>query len=292
MKKTKSIRLFKSVLGAAAMLLSALTQVQANTFGYTNGNVMICFRLSPSGSKDLIVDAGPISYFTNLAPNTKVNITAYTGTQLAQLGTNDLAWSAWAYYDTTASPTSLRNTIYMTSPRDDLNTQTTPYYCDTYSGQGTTISKLITISAGAVNNANYSGLNSSTAVLESDSYNQNNSAVSYSIGLGNYLDFHQTFQAAPDQYTPDDFTTGGVPVRADLYWLAPAYGEPDAKFLGYFELSTNGMMSYTAYPSATVTKPVILSFTRKQHTNTVTFTTGSSRHLHPPRHQQRGVCRL
>jgi hypothetical protein len=276
MKKSKTIRFFKSILCVAALLLAALTQVQANTFGYTNGNVLICFRKSPSGTTDLIVNAGPISYFTNLAPNTKVNINAYTGTQLGQVGTNNLAWSALAYFDNTASPAALRNTIFMTNPRYDLNTQTTPYYCDTYNAQGSTISKLITISAGAVNNANYSGLNSSTAVLESESYNLNNAAVSYYIGLGNTLDFRQTFQAAPDQYTPANFTTGGVPVRSDFYWLAPATGEPDAKFLGYFEFSTNGMMSYTAYPSTVVATPVILSFTRTGTTNNVTFTTGSS----------------
>ena len=131
MKKSKTIRFFKSILCVAALLLAALTQVQANTFGYTNGNVLICFRKSPSGTTDLIVNAGPISYFTNLAPNTKVNINAYTGTQLGQVGTNNLAWSALAYFDNTASPAALRNTIFMTNPRYDLNTQTTPYYCDT-----------------------------------------------------------------------------------------------------------------------------------------------------------------
>ena len=37
------------------------------------------------------------------------------------------------------------------------------------------------------------------------------------------------------------------------------------------------MMTYTAYPSVTVSKPVILSFTRTSNkTNTVTFTTGAS----------------
>jgi len=78
---------------------------------------------------------GPISYFTNLAPNTKVNINAYTGTQFGQVGTNNLAWSALAYFDNTASPAALRNTIFMTNPRYDLNTQTTPYYCDTYNAR-------------------------------------------------------------------------------------------------------------------------------------------------------------
>jgi len=31
----------------------------ANIFTYTNGNVLICFRKAPSGTTDLIVNAGP-----------------------------------------------------------------------------------------------------------------------------------------------------------------------------------------------------------------------------------------
>jgi len=75
--------------------------VRGNTFAYTNGNVLICFRkANPTtyaslGGNDLVVNAGPINYFTNLAPNTKVTITAYTGGQLGQVATNSVGWSAW-----------------------------------------------------------------------------------------------------------------------------------------------------------------------------------------------------
>jgi len=64
--------------------------VRGNTFAYTNGNVLIVFRrpihdIPPRlGETILVVNAGPIDYFTNLAPNTKVTITAYTGGQLGQ----------------------------------------------------------------------------------------------------------------------------------------------------------------------------------------------------------------
>jgi hypothetical protein len=284
MNKPRTIHLLKSVLCAAALLLTASTQVQANTFAYTNGDVLICFRKATTGATNLIVDAGSISYFTNLTANQTVTIGNYTGAQLGQVGTNSIAWSAWTYFDNTA-PSNLRSTIYMSKPRSTLNTQTTPYFRDKSSAQGQVISVLGSIVAGAAQeaDASYSPLSTSLAILEDSSYNNNNDAVSYYIGLGSTLDFQANFQSQPDQYTPANFITSGTPVRADFYWLSPtnysgyvpAANRPGA-FIGYFQLSTNGVMTYTAYPSPTVDTPVILSFTRTgNQTNTVTFTTGS-----------------
>ena len=284
MTKIKSVRSLKAILGAFAMLAILVTQVQANTFPYVSGDVLLCIRKSPTGAQDLLVNVGNVSYFTNLAPNTTVAIPNYSGTQLGQIGTNNIAWSAWAYLDAHATrPSGMTNTIYMTSPRDPAanNIQTTPYYRDTASSQGQVVSKLSSIAGGAINNANYSVLNSSTAVLESESYNLSGGlVVSYLIGLGNNLNFNDTFQATPEQYTAPSFTTGGTPERADFYCIVPTVGNdhsgPPSQFLGYFELSPAGVMTYTAYPSAAVSVPVIVSFTRTNTTSTVTFTTGST----------------
>lgn len=273
----------KAILGAFCLLAVVLTQVEANTFPYVSGDVLLCIRKSPTGAQDLLVNVGNVSYFTNLAPNTTVPINTYTGTQLGQVGTNNIAWSAWAYLDASATrPSGMTNTLYMTNPRDpaDNNTQSTPYYRDTKSSQGQVVSKLSSIAAGAVNNANYSGLNSPTAVLESESYNLSGGlVVSYAIGLGNNLNFNDSFQAQPEQYTAPNFTTAGKTVRADFYCIVPTVGndhsEPPSQFLGYFELSPAGTMTYTAYPSATVAVPVIVAFSRTNTTSTVTFTTGS-----------------
>jgi hypothetical protein len=268
------------------MLLAAMLAVAgsacANTFTYTNGNVLICFRKDPSGTTDLIVNAGPIAYFTNLAPGTTVTIAGYTGTQLGQVGTNNIDWSAWTYFDSTATP-DLTNALFMTSGRSDLNTPTDPYYRDTASAQVATINKLLSIVDGAADNANFSGLNTSTAVLEPESYNVNNNSVSYAFGLGvpvNQFNFRTTFQSDPEQNTGASFTTGATPLRADFYWLKPTantdHSKPAAKFLGYFQFATNGVMTYTAYPTLAVVTPTIISFTRIGTASTVTFTTGSS----------------
>jgi hypothetical protein len=279
MKKIKSLNLIKNFGLALFLTVSGSGQLFANTFNYSPGDVLICVRQTGSGPEDLVVDAGPISYFTNLSPNTTVTITGYNGQQLGQVGTNGIAWSAWAYFGNTVIPANAQETLFVSKPSIDLNTQSTPYYRDIASAQGQVTSKMNAIIAGAANNANYSVLNTATTVLEPESYNVNNSALSYDLGLGpNTLDFRQTFQAQPEQFTPDDFTDNGASVRADFYWLAPALdlSEPPATFLGYFELSTNGVMTYTAYPSATIATPTIVSYVHNGTTNTLTFTTGGS----------------
>jgi len=268
------------VLGKSLWIASvfASTQLFATTFNFTTGDVIIGFRKATAGGvNDLVVDAGPISTFTNLAPNTKITITAYAaGQQLKMVGTNNLAWSAFAYFDNSITPVGVQGTLFMSNPRYGLSTQSDPYYCDTASAQGQVISRLKAIVAGATNNANSSTTNTATAVLVSDSYNVNGTMVSYAVGLGANLNFNDTFQADPEQVTAANFTTAGTATRADFYWMPPSSGSPNAKYLGYFELNTNGVMTYTAYPTATVVAPVITAFTRVGTTNTVTFTTGSA----------------
>jgi hypothetical protein len=221
-----------------------------------------------------VVNAGPIDYFINLAPNTKVTITAYTGGQLGQVATNSVGWSAWAYF-TDAIAT---NTLFMTKPRASLNNQTAPYNIRNHNSYGYVIGELSAIVQGAMDNAGYSPYNSSLAVLESDSWNESEGlSLSYYNGLGTTFDFNGSFQADPEQYNPANFTTSGNPLRSDFYWLYPSSASNlKAVFLGYFELSTNGVMTYTAYPSPTVVAPTIISFTRTGSTSTVTFTTGNS----------------
>lgn len=67
--------------------------VAGNLTNYTTGDVLLCFR--NGGTYDLVVDAGPVSTFTGLAMNQRYPITAYTGSQLGQLSTNSLDWSAF-----------------------------------------------------------------------------------------------------------------------------------------------------------------------------------------------------
>jgi len=258
--------------------MSEAISVSATTFNYTAGDVLICFRKTSGGTLDLEVDAGPISTFTNLAIGQKITIANYTGAQLSRVGTNNISWSAFTYLDasTTGTPT---NVLYMTNPRYDLNIQTDPYGRYNNSSQGLTVSQIKSIISGMTNYVNYTNASSSTASLVPESASTP-PYISYIVGLGPNLNFNNTFQTDPEQSTGGSFTTGGQPVRADLYRLYPSAGgalHPDGEYLGYFELSTNGVMTYTAGPSPTLLVAAsIMSITRSGTTNTVMFTTSSS----------------
>jgi hypothetical protein len=60
-------------------------------------------------------------------------------------------------------------------------------------------------------------------------------------------------------------------VRSDFYQMTPTSGYALGKWLGYFELSTNGAMTYVAYPSTT---PVITKINRTGSTTTITYKAG------------------
>ena len=276
-----NIKLFVRKVVLFSAVLVAAGSARGNTFAYTNGNVLICFRkANPTtyaslGGNDLVVNAGPISVFTNMTANTKMTITGYTGTQLAQVATNSVGWSAWAYFSE-VDDSSKTNTLYMSKPRTSLGTQTQPYNIRSHTSYGYVIGEMGAIVQGTIDNANYSVANSSSAVLEPDSWNEVLSS-SYYTGLGTTFDFSGSFQADPEQYNPANFTTSGNPRRSDFYWLYPSSASNlKAVFLGYFELSTNGVMTYTAYPTAIPDQPTIIGFGRTNTTSTVTFTTGTS----------------
>ena len=285
----------KFCLGKVSWLLSLATvagSVQANTFSFTNGTVLICFRKSTTGATNLVVNAGPVSSFTNLAANQTVTIGAYTGAQLGQIGTNSIAWSAWTYFDSSA-PASLQNTLYMSKPRASLNVQTSPYYRDKPSGQGQVISVLGAVVNGAVDEANYSSLNTTLAILEDSSYNLNNSDVSYYNGLGTTLDFQQTFQAQPDQFTPANFTDrrdagagGFLLAGAHQFFELRAHGQPPgnvSRILSTLDQRSDDLYRLSLGRGGNARHPVVHPERHHQHGY---LHDRQHRHLHASRHQQ------
>jgi hypothetical protein len=259
----------KTKIGLMA-LLAGLTagQAMAGTLtSYATGDVLICFR--NGGGNDLVVDAGPISTFTSLSANQRYVITAYTGSQLAQVSTNSLDWSAFTW--------GSDNTLYVTKPRSSLNTQTSPWYDGSYYAQQGTADRMNTITLGAVDEAGFSGVNTATAVIEEDISAGNPdypTGVSYHdalFGASPNPSFNGTFQGNPENTTTNHFTIQGKVVRSDFYQLTPTGGFGLANFLGYFEFNTNGVMTYVAYPSAT---PAFTSISRAGSVNTINYTTG------------------
>jgi hypothetical protein len=245
-------------LGLIAMLVSvAAGEMWAGTLGsYATGDVLLCFRKNGGGANDLVVDAGPLSTFTNAAPNSRISITQFTGDQLALVCTNSVSWSAFTYLDDTVAPNWA---LCMTRARSDLNTQTAAWPANGPSAQQYVIvSEISTIPAGANDNLLFNGVNTASAVVEPDSSTSPTTIGNYPNGQAYHTALDPNgggdnnfggFAGNPENNTANNFTTAGKVVRSDFYWIPPT-GSGAVKFLGYFELSTNGAMSYVAYPTA------------------------------------------
>jgi len=274
-KLNKKVGLIALLAGFAAGELFAGTLAS-----YSVGDVLIGFR--SSGVNDLVVDAGPISTFTNAAPNQRITITQYTTNQLYAIGLNNLSFSVFTWLDDTVSPPSAQWTLFMSRARTSLNTQTTAWGQRSQYAQGTIGgSDMPPLVYGTVDCRSYASSNTDTAVIEPD----DTSSPNYSTGQS-YAGVIGTTYAQPDTFngdwlgdpeltTPSLFASGGTVVRSDFYQV-PAQGNGSVKFLGYFELNTNGVMTYVAYHSATLTVPVIKSITRTNSISYVSFTTGTT----------------
>jgi hypothetical protein len=256
-------------VGLIALLTSvAASGVWAGTLtNYAVGDVLVCFR---KGGNDMVVDAGQLSSLTNGTPNQRISITGYTGTQLAQVGTNGVSWSAFTWLND--------NTLFVTKARTSLNDQTAPWQAQRSSVQSGTALLMASIPPGALDQLNllvYS-VSTPTAVVEEDRSAGNanyTDGVSYHDALAGAYggNFNGTFVGNPENTTLNKFTTAGNVVKADFYQMTPASGYALVKWLGYFELSTNGAMTYVAYPSTT---PVIASISRSGTSTTITYTAG------------------
>jgi hypothetical protein len=221
----------------------------------------------------MVVDAGPVSTFTGATHNQRIPITQYTGTQLAQVGTNSVSWSAFAWQSD--------NTLFVTRARTSLNQQTIPWVAASSPVQNGTIGQMVTIPPGALDELNlaiYSQSTPTAVVEEGNSVNPAN--LNYTDGLsyqdalaGSYgANFDGKFQGNPENTTPSTFITSGKVVRSDFYQMIPTGSlNVHGTWLGYFELNTNGAMTFVAKPT---TPPVLSTFNRNGSIATITYKSG------------------
>jgi hypothetical protein len=190
---------------------------------------------------------------------------------------NNAYWSAFTWFDTSVSPAW---TLFVTKKRSVLNTQSQPWPVGTANSQQTVASLMAQIVIGATNQLadGYDGLSTSSAVIEPESgayysgYGLGQSyftAISSKQGPG-YENFGGNFAGLPENKTPNHFATSGTVLRSDFYEISP--GSRSSTYLGYFEMATNGLLTYVAYPTGV---PVIQSISRSNITTTITYTTGT-----------------
>jgi len=271
-----------------------LQTASALPFVYKPHDLLVTFRkLSPFATPyELVVDIGQATNYNNLPPGTKITITQFTLDQLTNSfgDLNDLSWAVSGGVSFGSGNASLpNNTLWVTDPRTDPGTQTTPYTRISSGNAQPTVAKISSIGNNAVT---YSGSSS----VVSNQYNTTtavqipaDNSLAPSPQLGPSGNFQNTFTADVENTTPGSFTT---PVRSDLYEMRPT-GSVDphtglttgpGAYLGYFELDPNGTLSFTAAGGtvAPPPPPPVLSIARSNLLNTVSFvsTNGAIYTLH------------
>jgi len=233
------------------------SEIYAGTLtSYAVGDVLVCFRKTSSSGNDLVVDAGQISTYTNTTVNQRIPISGYTGNQLALVGTNSIDFSAFTWFDDSVSQVNAQWTLFATRARVTPYVQSTAYTSSGAGVQQFTISDMQPVPLGAHDAASYNGLNNSTAVIEPDDTVNNPDYALYTSGQsydyavngnsGN-ADFDGSFTGGNiEKATASGFILGGAVVRSDFYWIPPS---STVKYLGFFELNTNGQMTFVAKPT-------------------------------------------
>jgi len=82
MMKTKHTKFLLTCTLAAGALLAADVSLHAQSFTYTNCDLVAGFRII-GGSSDWVVDLGQVAKFESLPPRSVTTITNLTATQLA-----------------------------------------------------------------------------------------------------------------------------------------------------------------------------------------------------------------
>jgi hypothetical protein len=248
MMKTKHAKLFLTCTLAAGALLAAAVSLQAQTFTYTNCDLVAGFRII-GGASDLVVDLGPVATFESLPPRSVTVITNLSATQLANaLPTVDgVSWSVAAALRGNPNYSYPLQTIWVTSPRPDIYTPGKVWQNASQGTLGGAASQIDAIGydASVYGNGQPAGPNNTpTGILIPPA-----SQYAYSYLMGSHQNYSGTFQGVVENTTPIDFDSAGRPSRSVLYRLVPdASPHAAGTVVGFFDFNTNGVLTFTAGP--------------------------------------------
>ena len=255
---------------ASGALLMATLSLYAQSFTYTNADLLACFRIA-GGANDLVVDLGQVSAFESLPARSVTPLAKLSITQLADALPilDGVSWSVSATLRGNPNYAYALQTVWITSPRPDINTPGTVWQNaaqGTLAGTGSHIDA-IGFNAAAYGNGPASADNTSTGIVIPSS-----SSLSYTFQVGPWGQVDNTFQGNPENTTPVDFSTAGLPSRSVLYRLEPdIYPHGAGTLVGFFDFKPDGTMTFTAGPPSERT--TISKVTWNSGTATVWFPT-------------------
>lgn len=253
------------------------TAAEAAPFVYNPGELILTLRQSGNAS-DLVVNLGPASGFSTLAPGTTLPITRLTSGLLTETfpSLNSLSLAVAGANRPPLVEAFPIQTLWVTAPRLAPDEPAAAWLRKGQSVQGNAGSQIDALGRTA---ASYSSLtpagpaNTVTAVaipLTSP----------FTLGpiLGASSDLVGNFQGSIAQLTPEDFDSDPANVvRTDLFELLPgstAAGSLNTpgRLLGTFEFKPDGTLTFTA-GAPTIPPPRISGITREGDASRITFAT-------------------
>ena len=276
--KTSLLRRDRSAVASAiAALVLTTGAVSGAPFLYGSGDLLLSFRQSGNAS-DFVVNVGRATEFVSVPSGTTIPVPSLTTSQfgLAFPSINGVSWSVAGANRPPGDGANPLQTLWVSAPRPDPNTQSVPWLRKGSFVQGTAAAQVAGVGANAASASSLQPAgpdNTATGVVIPST---SDFAITPLLGDGG--DFSGTFQGFVEAVTPDDFDADpGNVSRLDLYELIPgtsASGTLNApgRFLGYFELKPDGSLSFSNITGA-VPAPVIRDITRSGDVTTVSFAT-------------------
>ena len=265
-----------SLRTAALLLTVAVSRLVAAPFTFQATNLppdlLLGFRQN-GGAQELVVDLGPVSRFYAAAPGSKLTITEFTAAQFtnAFAGLDNIGFAVFGAVRADGDPVRPLQTVWATRKRTGSAVRSDPWNRVSSFSLANSATRISSIGTGTAtfSSANPAGRdNTPTAVVLPAS---NPNGYSTYLGTGN---LKNTFQGSLENVTPQDFASGTEGLRSDLYEVRPGSGE--STYLGYFELTPAGAMTFTAAGGNTPVPPpapTLTAITRDGGKSTVSFTT-------------------
>jgi hypothetical protein len=281
MKTSRPFLVHRALATMAGGLVLFTGGLQAQTFQYTKGDLVLLFRETGSPA-DYAVNIGQATEYNDLPPGTVVTIDSLSQAQL-NLAFPDLNGVRWSVAGVNRLPVTFPEyppqTLWIARPRNDVAVQSAPWLRRSASLQGNTGSQVDAVGI----RARYAGNdllaagpdNTETGVIVPLTGAFQNFNLSASIGPGG--NYANQFQGNVENLTPDDFTASPSNVsRSDLYEVEPGTTtggtiNTPGRYLGYFELKPDGTLTFNT--TVTVPIPDITGISREGDVTSVSFPT-------------------
>jgi hypothetical protein len=253
--------ILSSLLRGASIMALAASAAQAQVFSYDNTrDTLLAFRQSGAGASgnDLIVNLGSIAQFRTMSGG---SFSVATGSLVSSVfngtaGLGNLQWSVSSGIRASSELGLPVQTLFLTRPRTDINVQTDSWIPRSSGQQGLTAGNIASMGSGAVSFG--TGLpsaiisNGYLSTPDFQSFSPQLRVGSGSNGGGTSGNFRNTFSSSGtsganvELTTSSNFGVSSPVVRADFFELQPSAST--GTYLGYFEMSGNGNVSFTPVP--------------------------------------------